>query len=129
MKEDEEEFAAGRADALADGRCGDRAVQPAVVLMVGVWCLPRRMEEVKLAEDVSVLLVKSGGEISALSPRCTHMGANLKNGVRPVPAAVVAHLLRFCSLLRQWRVCVAGVGGRSDSLSVAWRLLQRQDWR
>ncbi|KAJ5233390.1 uncharacterized protein N7469_005156 [Penicillium citrinum] len=44
--------------------------------------IPEKLEvEVEGIEDGKVLLVNSGGKIHALSARCTHYGAPLKNGV------------------------------------------------
>lgn len=39
-----------------------------------------QMKEVKLSPDVSVLLVKNKGKISALGNKCTHYGAPLAKG-------------------------------------------------
>jgi nitrite reductase/ring-hydroxylating ferredoxin subunit len=37
--------------------------------------------EVEGIEDAKVLLINYDGQVHALSPRCTHYGAPLKNGV------------------------------------------------
>ncbi len=46
------------------------------------------MREVALGDAGKVLLVKEDNQFKAIGNKCTHYGAPLKDGVRPLPPAI-----------------------------------------